>query len=188
MNIETIKKKFDFIPDHLYKKLDKRTRDKLLMFRKWNYNLVRKEQKISNLESKIKDEKEMVKEMRSDLINLHNQIQHLRKDFYFTCSVVSYKSKYNRYYNLLISRTGLPNKSVSLGSEEKIKDHLLKSYKGTKKISNIKKDWKNFLKVESNMGGVYDCILEMIMSNPSGFNEQKGGITITKDDLFPIKK
>ena len=189
MNLVTLEKKFDFIPEPLYQKLDKRTRDKLLLFRKNRYNLKRKEKKILNLQEEIKLEKELLMDMRGDLINLHNQIQHLRKDFYFTCSVVSYKNKYGtRYFNLLICRTGLPNKSVGLGNEEKITDRLLEYYKGKRKIiGEIKDDWKSFLKVESNGGYTYYRILEMIMSNPSGFNEQKGGITISIDDLFPLK-
>ncbi len=93
-----------------------------------------------------------------------------------------------RYFNLLISRTGLPNKSVGLGREELIKKQLLEYYKDKRKfIKEIKDDWKSFLKVESNSGDTYEKILGMIMSNPSGFNEQKGGITINRNDLFPIK-
>ena len=188
MNLNTLKKKFDFIPEPLYQKLDKRTRDKLLLFRKNRYNLERKEKKIQNLQEKIKLDKELLMDMRGDLINLHNQIQHLRKDFYFTVSVVSFMKRNKRYFNLLISRTGLPNKSVGLGREELIKKQLLEYYKGKRKfIKEIKDDWKSFLKVECNIGDTYEKILGMIMSNPSGFNEQKGGITINRNDLFPIK-
>ena len=188
MNLNTLKKKFDFIPEPLYQKLDKRTRNKLLLFRKNRYNVERKEKKILNLQEKIKLEKELLMDMRGDLINLHNQIQHLRKDFYFTVSVVSFMKGGKRYFNLLISRTGLPNKSVGLGREELIKKQLLEYYKGKRKfIKEIKDDWKSFLKVECNSGDTYDKILGMIMNNPSGFNYQKGGITINRNDLFPIK-
>ena len=188
MNLVTLKKKFDFIPEPLYQKLDKRTREKLLTFRRKGHNLNQKTKRIENLKKKIDEEKVLLNEMKKDYTDLFNQIQHLRKDFYFTCSIVSYKNKYGtRYFNLLICRTGLPNKSVGLGNEEKITDRLLEYYKGKRKIiGEIKKDWKTFLKVESNGGDTYYRILEMIMSNPSGFNEQKGGITISIDDLFPL--
>ena len=190
MNLSTLKKKFDFIPESLYQRLDERTRNKLLQYRRDRWNLEQKERKVKRLQQQIKDEKELIKERRGDLIDLHNQIQHLRKDFYFTCSVVSFKKGNKRYYNLLISRTGLPNKSVSLGSEEIIKEHLTTYYKrlGKRKIvSEIKKDWKTFVKVESNGGEIYEKILDMIMSNPEGFNYQKGGTTINRNDLWGVK-
>lgn len=186
--LTTIKDKFEFLPKEVYENLKERDREKLLKFNRDRYQLERKENKVRGMEIELQKEKDLIKEKREDLINLHNQISHLRSDFYFTCSVVSYKTKYNQYYNLLISRSGLPNKSVSLGNEDKIKDHLLKSYKGTKKISDIKKDWKTFLKVESNVGDVYKRIMTILMKNPQGFNEQKGGITLTKNDILPIKK
>jgi len=189
MNLYTLKKKFDFIPESLYKNLDKKVRDKLLLFRTKSHHLNQKTMKIENLKKKIDKEKELLKEMKSDYTDLFNQIQHLRKDFYFTCSIVSYKNKYGKVYNnLLICRTGLPNKSVGLGNEDKIKERLLEHYKGKRKIiGEIKKDWKGFLKMECNGGDTYNIILDMIMKNPMGFNEQKGGITISLDDLFPLK-
>ena len=76
-----------------------------------------------------------------------------------------------------------------MGSEEIIKEHLITYYKrlGKRKIvSEIKKDWKGFVKVETNSGEVYEKILDMIMSNPEGFNLQKGGTTINRFDLWEI--
>ena len=80
MNLYTLKKKFDFIPESLYKKLDKRTRDKLLLFRSKGHNLNQKTKRIENLKKKIDEEKVLLNEMKKDYTDLFNQIQHLRKD------------------------------------------------------------------------------------------------------------
>ena len=101
----------------------------------------------------------------------------------FWGSVVSYKSKGNTYYNLCISRNRDYPKNCSLGNEETIKKHLLEYYKGNRKsISEIKKDWKGFLKYECNYGNSYTKIMGMIMDNPMGFKN----ITINRNTLFPL--
>ena len=68
MNLYTLKKKFDFIPEPLYQKLDKRTREKLLTFRRKGHNLNQKTKRIENLQKKIDDERELLREMKLVII------------------------------------------------------------------------------------------------------------------------
>ena len=172
----------EFIPKDKYDKLDEKTRQNLLEYRTLYYNVNRKEKKIKRMVQKLKDERELLTEMKSDLTSKNHFIDHLRKTFYFTCSVVSFKKGKQRYYNVTISRKGDRSKNCSLGREEKIREHLYQYYKD-KSFLRKNKDWKSFLKIELNSGDTYEKILDMILDNPLYFKSQ----TINRNTLFPLK-
>ena len=90
----------EFIPRDKYDKLDEKTRQNLLEYRTLYYNVNRKEKKIKRMVQKLKDERELLTEMKQDLTSKNHFIDHLRKTFYFTCSVVSFKKGKQRYYNV----------------------------------------------------------------------------------------
>ena len=175
--------RFEFIPNELYNKLENEVKGNLLKYREL-YRISRiKEKRINNLTKKLEEQKELLKDMKTELKDVIPFIQHLKDNFMFWGSVVSYKSKGNTYYNLCISRNRDYPKNCSLGNEETIKKHLLEYYKGNRKsISEIKKDWKGFLKYECNYGNSYTKIMGMIMDNPMGFKN----ITINRNTLFPL--
>ena len=175
--------RFEFIPNELYDKLENDVKGNLLKYREL-YRISRiKEKRINNLTKKLEEQKELLKDMKTELKDVIPFIQHLKDDFMFWGSVVSYKSKGNTYYNLCISRNRDYPKNCSLGNEETMKKHLLEYYKGNRKsISEIKKDWKGFLKYECNYGESYTKIMGMIMDNPMGFKN----ITINRNTLFPL--
>ena len=175
--------RFEFIPNELYEKLENDVKGNLLKYREL-YRISRiKEKRINNLTKKLEEQKELLKDMKTELKDVIPFIQHLKDDFMFWSSVVSYKSKGNTYYNLCISRNRDYPKNCSLGNEETMKKHLLEYYKGNRKsISEIKKDWKGFLKYECNYGESYTKIIGMIMDNPMGFKN----ITINRNTLFPL--
>ena len=177
------KMRFEFIPNELYDKLDSEVLNHLTQYRE-KYRLSRmKEKRINTLTKKLEVQKELLKDMKSELRDTLPFITHLKDDFMFWSSVVSYKSKGNTYYNLCISRNRDYPKNCSLGNEETMKKHLLEYYKGNRKsISEIKKDWKGFLKYECNYGESYTKIMGMIMDNPMGFKN----ITINRNTLFPL--
>ena len=178
------KKRFEFIPEELYKNLDKEVRKNLLDYREKYRLVVLKQKRIDTLNKKLKEQKELLKEMKSELTyDILPHIDHLKKDYLFNCSVVGFNKGNKRYYNLSISRGSTHStKSGSLGNEDTIRKHLLSYYKGNRKvIKEIKSDWKGFLKVESNWGDTYTKIMEMIMKNPMGFKYE----TINRHTLFP---
>ena len=159
-----------FVPEEKYKKLDKDVRDKLLDYRKLYYNVNRKEKKIKRMVRNLKDERELLQDMKQDLTSKNNFVDHLRKTFYFTCSVVSYQKGKQRYYNITISRKGDRSKNVSLGRENKIRQHLFEYYKD-KSFLRKNKDWKSFLKIELNSGKSYEKILDIILDDPLNFKK-----------------
>ena len=179
------KRRFDFIPKEVYDDLDKDVLSKLKGYREQYRLCILKEKKINSLKKQISDQREMLSDLRETLIEKYQIIEYLKDDFQFFGSVVSYKKGNHRYWNLCLSRVKSgQSKSISLGREEKIKEHLLKHYKGNRKrVSEIKKNWKQFLKDESNYGGeTYIKIFKMICKNPLGFKD----VSISKNDLFPL--
>ena len=195
------KRRLEFIPQSEYGKLNEEVRDKLLSYRRLYSKIVRKEGKINNLKRTIDKEKLKLKEMKKDLTSQNEWIDHLRKKYSFSCSLVSLKPRKSGkvYYNLSISRGGITKpKNVSLGSEEIITNQLKEYYKGrSKKLKELKEDWKQFVKDETNFrflkikdkfqfvdGEIYIRILRMIIKNPLGFGEEM----ISRDTLFPLKE
>ncbi len=174
--------RFEFIPTELYDNLDDRVRKDLEDYREKYRLVVLKQKRVDTLTKKLKEQRELFRDMKQELTHLLPTINHLKKDFRFSCSVVSFKKGNNRYYNLCISRTGRETKSCSLGNEKKIKKLLLDYHKGNRTVvKKIKSNWKRFLQMECNWGDTNTRIMERIMLNPLGF-------TINRDILFPIKQ
>ena len=181
------KRRMEFLPKEKYDKLDKKVRDKLLSYQRLYTTIVRKDGMIKRLKQRIKDENELMSEMKKDLTSRNEWIDHLRKRYSFSCSLVSLKPRKSGkvYYNLSISRGGITKpKNVSLGSEVIITNHLKEYYKSKrKKLKELKDDWKQFVWDETNKWEIYDKILDMILDNPLGFNEEM----ISRETLFPLK-
>ena len=178
-------RKLDFIPRSRYEKLDNEVREKLLDYRRLYSKVVRKQKKIDNLLKQVDKDKDILRDWKSDLTSKNHFIDHLRKTFYFTCSVVSLSPRKSGkvYHNLTISRRGERPKNCSLGSEDVIVKHLLSFFKGKPQHQKeIRKDWKTWLKIETNSGRTYLRILDMIMDNPLGFKNE----TLNRDVLFPL--
>ena len=182
------KRRMEFLPKEKYDKLDKKVRDKLLSYQRLYTKIVIKDGMIKRLKQRIKDENELMSEMKKDLTSRNEWIDHLRKRYSFSCSLVSLKPRKSGkvYYNLSISRGGITKpKNVSLGSEVIITNHLKEYYKSKrKKLKELKDDWKQFVWEETNSWEIYEKILDMILDNPLGFNE----IPISRDTLFPLKQ
>jgi len=122
------KEGFEFIPEELYKNLDKEVRKNLLDYREKYRLFVLKQKRVDTLNKKLKKQKELLKEIKTELTDIVPHIDHLKKDYMFNCSVVGFKKGNKRYNNLCISRTGHGPKNCSLGNEDTIKKHLLEYY------------------------------------------------------------
>ena len=183
--MDTLKKRrFDFINEKTFNLLDKKMKKSLTDYREQYRLCILKEKRINTLKSNLIQQQDSLRLMKRELTILSEPIEQLKNDFQFFCSVVSFKKGKYRYYNLCISRViKSTSKNISLGREEKIKEQLLKHFKGNrKKVSEIKKDWKGFLKYECNISETYDKIMEIVMKNPHGFKE----LSINRYDLFPV--
>ena len=180
------KKKLEFIPKSRYDKLSDVELQNLLSYRRLYNQCIIKQQKIEKDKIRLKKDKEELGEWMSDLTSQKHLIDNLREKYTFSCSVVSLPPRKSGkvYYNLTISRKGNYPKNCSLGSEETIKIHLLEFYKGNSKVrKEIKKDWKTWLKNETNYGNTYLRILDIILKNPAEFKNA----TINRGVLFPWK-
>ena len=180
------KRIIDFIPPSKYDKLDDETRKEYLSYQRLFRNTKSKEEAIKRASIKLKGEREKLRLMKRKLTERNSIIAHLRDNYYFNSSVVSFSNKNypNRtYYNLCISKPNDRPKNCSLGKESIIKAHLLQYYKSNSSVrGEIEKDWKGWLKYESNYGKTYQKILDMIMDSPTTFHN----ITINRHTLFPL--
>tara|TARA_R110000823_G_scaffold195645_1_gene326990 strand:+ start:92 stop:319 length:228 start_codon:yes stop_codon:yes gene_type:complete len=71
-------------------------------------------------------------------------------------------------------------RSIGLGRKDEMISMLISSYPND--IGKIRKNWFSFLKVDSNVGKVYDIVHKEIMKNPTDDKVQ-----LDKHDLFPIR-
>jgi len=108
----------------------------------------------------IEERKVEINERLQKLSQLKNEcnsgwelVQTQSKDFYFWCSISSYKNRYGyRYFNLTLSRPfNSQPKNMPLGKEERI-IYLLNHHfrKSDEKLKSIKKNWKEFFLSELN--------------------------------------
>jgi len=181
-----MKRRFEFIDEDTYQLLDKKMRNNLLKYRE-QYRLCRmKEKRINTLQSKLKEQQDLLREMKRDLTKLSNPLETLKDKWEYYVSITDYEKGNYRYYNLCLSGVVKNNsKSIGLGREETFKKQLLECYKtDKKKVSSIKKDWKEFVKNELYSTGseVRRKLMNTIKVNPEGFKNLK----ITRDKLFPI--
>ena len=182
----------EFIPQEVLDKLPKKDYELLLKHRE-KYRLIRlREEKIKRDEKKLGLLKEEFKEMKIDLNSLTMLTEHLRKKFHFSCSIVPLPSRGKNnivYYNLCINRHD--KRTISMGNEKSIKELLGNHYKNNpSKLILLKKDWKQFLKNETNnrvingrkiYGETYVRILKMIVKHGTKFDK----VQVDRNTLFP---
>ena len=186
--MDTLKKRrFEFIDEDVYQLLGKRMKQKLSDYREQYRLCILKEKRINTLKKQLKDQQDLLRGMKKDLTEFSNPLETLKDKWEYYVSITSYKKGNYEYFNLCLSGVVKNNsKSLGLGREETIKKHLSECYKSDKKkVSSIKKDWKEFVKNElyKTGGDVRKKLMNTIKKNPEGFKKFK----ITKDILFPIK-
>jgi len=180
------KRRFEFIDEDTYKHLDKRMKKQLTDYREQYRLCVLKEKRINTLQKQLTEQRDLLRVMKTELTKLSNPLETLKDKWEYYVSITSYKKGNHRYYNLCLSGVVKNNsKSIGLGREETFKKQLLECYKtDKKKVSSIKKDWKEFVKNElyKTGGDVRRKLMNNIKVNPVGFKK----LTITRDMLFPI--
>ena len=180
-------REFDYIPDKVFKNLSKRDRDNLRSYRRTYRWCKNNDDKIKSLEKEITRRKEKKEHYVEELIKKNKELDHLRKDYQFSWSVLRLKNKGNSYY-FTISRRQYNTKTGSLGSSKDIKKQLCNClfYKNDKdKKRQINKDWKMFLRKEMNdhNSKVRLLIMDLIMKDVT-----LNRVSLNRKSLFPLTR
>jgi hypothetical protein len=177
-----IRRELSFITDKDYKYLRQTEKDLLKEFRRTLRYKKQNEETSKQLRQEIRDRRQKIDNYNEQLTNLYNRLSPLVEKFYFSCSITRFKKGPNKteYVNLQINRPGQMKRSIGLGRKDKMISMLIQSYPND--IGKIKKNWFSFLKIDSNIGKVYDIIHKEIMKNPTDDKVQ-----LDKHDLFPIR-
>ena len=148
-------------------------------------NIVKQENRIVELQNEIQKCKNRIEKYDEKLTDKNIEIDSLRDDFEFTSSIVKTNPKGFEYYNLLLSRRTKSPKNIYLGSEKKIKKHLLEFYKKDKdKLKEIEKDWLSVLSYDCKVGSIYDYIFDLMFD----LNEMFDNTTINLQTIYPTIK
>jgi len=177
-----IRRELSFITDKDYKYLKKGEKDLLKKFRSTLRYKKQNEETSKQLRQEIRDRRQKINEYNEQLTNLYSRLSPLVDKFYFSCSITRFKKgpKKTEYVNLQINRSGQMKRSIGLGRKDEMISMLISSYPND--IGKIRKNWFSFLKVDSNVGKVYDIVHKEIMKNPTDDKVQ-----LDKHDLFPIR-
>lgn len=172
----------EWFSDDDYSKLNQTDRTSLLEFRKLFTKMVKREKKIKRSLQRIKRDKEELKMWSDVLTTLNGKVDHLRSNYVFSLTVIKNRKKNNIYYNFTLKRKGKSTKSIYLGTEKNIRNHMEKYY-GDSKYQNPKTDWINYLNWSgySDDGEIRLRILNMILDDPIGFDKRK----VTLSDILP---
>ena len=196
------KPRFDFIPEDKWKKLSKDESSLLRKYRShyrwtkdWSEQIDQKKSEIDQLNKKI-DRKLF------EMNKLNDDIDHLRDTYDLTISFVkqnSYKNKKGKvsnYWSVCVTFRGQEKKTrlFPLGSEDKIKEHMLSYFKSNpffkksydKFKTRLTKKFKEFMVEECKMGEIYEVCFDKCLENPKGFREGGDNTKLTLSDFYPI--
>ena len=178
-----IKRELLFLNDKDYKRLSPEESTLLKKFRSTLRYRNDHDKSIKKLRQQVKDKRKKIDQYDLELSRMYHLLTPLVEMYYFSVSITSFKKGPNRteYFNLCINRPGLNPKSISLGTKNTIKQHLRESFPND--IDKINKNWRGFLKVNSNKGRTYDLIHDEIMKYPLDFNKN----SYNKLTFLPVK-
>ena len=172
-----------FIKDELYRNLTPEQKKRVDSYRGVLGALVKKEKEITRHQDKIGILKEEIDELGEKLSDKNIDIDNLRNDFEFSVSIVRTNPKGFEYYNVVISRRTKTPKNIYLGSDKKIKKHLLEYYKKDEtRLKKINKDWLAVLGHDLKVGIKYDFIYDLMFKLDYNFETT----TINLDTLYPL--
>ena len=178
--------RFDFIKEELWRKLPKSIETQLRSYKGYYGNYVKEENKIKDLEVKIKESRDKMEKYRRKMHTKNKELDYLRNQFTFSVSIVKTKQKgKHTYYNCSISRYNFTPKNCYLGNEVKIQKKLKEYYKRDKdRLKEIDKDWLGVLLYDCKVGVKWDRIMDLIIELGDKFQNT----TINLDTLYPVKK
>ena len=175
----------EWFSEENYSRLNETDRKSILDFRNLFTKMVKREKKIKRSLQRIKSDKEELKMWSDVLTTLNGKVDHLRSNYVFSLTVIKNRKKNNLYYNFTLKRKGKSTKSIYLGTEGNIRNHMEKYFED-KKYQNPKTDWIHDLNWSgyTEDGEIRLRILNMILEDPIGFDQRK----ITLDTILPLDK
>ena len=197
-----VEPRFEFIPEDKWGRLSNEERSVLRKYRthyrwvkEWNNLIDQKDKEIDQLKKKV-DRK------LYDMNILNEEIDHIRDTYDFSVSFIchnKYKNKkgiLNKYYSVCLTFRGGEKKTrlIVLGSEDKIKKHMLECFKKNplfkhsynlfkKKLTN---DFKSFMTTECKMGEIYEVCFDKLLEDPKGFKNNEDHTKLTLNDFYPV--
>ena len=92
--------------------------------------------------------------------------------------------------NLTFRGTNKTTRFFPLGSEDKIRDHLLEYFKSHQSYDLFKtrltKSFKEFMVQECKMGEIYEICMDTNIDNPKGFRNGSDDTKLELNDFYPI--
>ena len=194
------------IPERLYRNLPEDLKSKVNSYRGVLGNLVKEENKIKKYRDEIKQARlkyqkklkelreknyELIEDCKDKIEDYHEvlsdkniELDNMRDDFEFTCSIVKTSPRGFTYFNVVLSRRSQSPKNIYLGSEKKIVKHLNNYYRNdSARMKELKKDWLGVLEWDVKVGLVYDMLFNMMFElGNDKFNDTK----IVLDTIYPI--
>ena len=187
------KRRLEWLDDNRYNLLTDDEKRKLKVYRNQLRLCRLRFGRIERHEKKLDILKDEYRDLLTELTGQLRFVDYLQKKLEFSCYVVPLKRKSGKtYYNISVSRKGTTSpKSISLGTKDDVKKHLLEYYVGNSIIlRGIKTDWISWMKIECKRPTrgdeeriVYNRISELIIENPLTFKN----IQINRHSLFPLK-
>ena len=171
------------ISEKLFRNLPKNMKSKVNSYRGVLSNIVKQENLIKELDNEIQKCRNKIENYNETLLDKNIEIDSLRDDFEFTCSIVKTNPKGFEYFNLTISRRTERPKNIYLGSTKKITKHLNEFYRNDEdKLDKIKKDWLAVLGHDLKVGKVYDKIFDLMFELNINFQHT----TLNLLSLYPL--
>tara|TARA_R100000008_G_scaffold79720_1_gene61626 strand:+ start:1209 stop:1838 length:630 start_codon:yes stop_codon:yes gene_type:complete len=195
--------RFEFLPQEKWKKLSKEERSILGSY-KTNYRWVMNwKDKIDQKNKEIKELKDKIDRKLYDMNELNGEIDHLRENYDFSISFINQNKHTNkktgittRYWSVNLTFRGneKTTRLFPLGSEDKIRTHMLKYFKSNpmfkksydKFKTRLTKKFKEFMVEECKMGEIYEICMDTNLDNPKGFRNGSDDTKLTLDDFYPI--
>ena len=85
-----LKRRFEFIDEDTYQLLDKKMKKKLTDYREQYRLCILKKKRINTLQSKLKEQQDLLREMKRDLTKLSNPLETLKDKWEYYVSITSY--------------------------------------------------------------------------------------------------
>ena len=194
--------RFEFIPETKWKKLSKEERSLLGSFKSHYRWLTKYQDEVVDLKNQISKLDQKIDRKLYDMNKLNDDLDHLRETYDFSISFVKQNTYTNKkgittnYWsvNLTFRGTNKTTRFFPLGSEDKIREHMLKFFKSNPLFKNsydqfktrLTKDFYNFMWNECKYGEINEICMDTNLDKPKSFRNGGEDTKLELDDFYPI--